>query len=173
MVHGLGFKFSTLWFFAKDLQTLLSLRLKFYILLCSAHTAHWKFLWVLPNFVMVRAHLKPEWNSKKLTVWTVYNKASLMLERGNLYFQRICNFGLYTESYQKLLFVQTQCMKNLYFMQSMFLLKSLLFLFLTFLSLRHLFFDTKIWCSWGPCFWCHLLKYHWHYIYACNYKFVI
>ena len=107
MVHDLGFKFYTLWFFAKDLQTLLSLRLKFYILLCSAHSAHWKFLWILLNFVKVRAHLKPEWNSKKLTVWTVYNKASLMLERGNLYFQRICNFCLHTESYQKLLFVQT------------------------------------------------------------------
>ena len=76
---------------------------------------------------MLRTHLKTERNLQKLTVWTVYNKASLMLERGNLYFQRICNFGLYTESYQKLLFVQTLCMKNLYFMQSTFLLKSLLY----------------------------------------------
>ena len=123
MVRDLGFKFYTLWFFAKDLQTLLSLRLKFYILLCSSHTAHGKFLWILPNFVTVRAHEKAKRNSRKLTVWTVYNKASLMLERGNLYFQRICNFGLFTESYQKLLFVQTLCMKNLYFMQSTFLLK--------------------------------------------------
>ena len=115
----------------------------FYILLCSANTAEaaegtkiwgrgiYNVLGIPPALVGIGLK-NPGVGAMRAPPpfrrpCTVYNKASLMLERGNLYFQRICNFGLFTESYQKLLFVQTLCMKNLYFMQSMFLLKSLLY----------------------------------------------